>query len=142
MMLMTNHAKKRLLQRKLSISMLEGTFDVFLKIGRWDQKGERLTLNTNTDEFHNLITLCNEEFRKARNEYLRCKRISGKFCSEFSRKRLEQLKSVYRKCKNRLGLLKRLEHKCHITLVISSAGCLITAFKRTRHFKRDVRIRR
>lgn len=142
MLLITNHARQRLTMRNFSISMLEETLDIFLKNGRWDQKGDRLTLNTNTDEFHNLMTLCNEECQRARNEYLKFKRFSRKICSEFSLKKLEQLKLVYKQCKNRVCQIKRLEHKSHITLVLSSAGLLITAFKRNQHFKRDVKIRR
>jgi hypothetical protein len=132
----TEHAKRRMVERNYTASMLEDALEPMMKQGVWDQKSERITLNTNTDEFHSYLDAVSGLCQKMRNDYLMLKRTVKKCRTESAQLRLAQLKAVYKKCRNRLANLKRLEHKCRVTLVLSGSFVL-TVFRPDSRFKRD-----
>ena len=108
----TEHAKMRMVERNFTASMIEDAMEPLMKQGKWDQRNERLTLNTNTEEFHSFIESIASTYQKLRTDYLMLKRTVKKCRTESAQLRLAQLKAVYKKCRNKLANLKRLEHKC------------------------------
>lgn len=134
-MLYTPHALQRMNERHFSIGMIEDSITYFYKLGFWDQKGDRLTLKTNTAEFHERLTYLNNVCNRVRGfiRYLKKRIKSGERLQE----RLFYVKSFYKEAKLKLKNLKKLEHKQIVTLVIKN-DYLITVFKKKSHFKRDV----
>ncbi|MBQ8707272.1 MAG: hypothetical protein IJ523_04205 [Succinivibrionaceae bacterium] len=129
----TDHALQRMEERNFSQAMLDAAFEPLMKLGHWDQKNERLTLNTNTDDFHSYIRNISQLCQFARRELLMSRRDADRRQSPA----LEELKRRYKDLKSKLSNLKKLEHKGTVTLVIVH-NCILTVFKRGCHFKRDV----
>ena len=51
----SNHALRRMNARNITVAMVETSFDECLKFGNWDQKGDRLTIDATSDDFHEHI---------------------------------------------------------------------------------------
>ena len=51
----SNHALRRMNARNITVAMVETSFDDCLKFGNWDQKGDRLTIDATSDDFHEHI---------------------------------------------------------------------------------------
>ena len=133
----TNHALQRMEERNYSQAMLEDAFEPLMKLGHWDQKNERLTLNTNTDDFHSYIRKMSQLCQFARREMLMFRRGLRRDAECDQSPALEELKRRYKDLKSKLANLKKLEHKGSVTLVIVH-NCILTVFKPGCHFKRDV----
>ena len=48
----SNHALRRMNARNITVAMVETSFDDCLKFCNWDQKGDRLTIDATSDDFH------------------------------------------------------------------------------------------
>ncbi len=137
-MIYTNHAQKRINQRNYTTAMLDDALVAFSKMGKWDQRNERVTLRTNTDEFHSYLRSLTELFQTVKARFLQFKRQLKKtdMVSSEHQNHLQSLKQEYKSLKSMLSNLKLLEHKGAVTLVIVD-NVVLTVFKPLSHFKRD-----
>lgn len=132
----TEHAKMRMVERNFTASMIEDAMEPLIKQGKWDQRNERLTLNTNTEEFHSFIESIASTYQKLRTDYLMLKRRFKNEKTDSTAEKLSVFKELCKKWRKKLDNLKRLEHKCSVTLVMSG-NFVITVFKPGTRYKRD-----
>ena len=122
----SNHALRRMNARNITVAMVETSFDDCLKFGNWDQKGDRLTIDATSDDFHEHIQSTQKNLLNLKQQLAALK----------EKAKLEKLLTEPLKLK--LRALKKLEHKRRLTLVVSDEEILITAFVPTKHFRRDI----
>jgi hypothetical protein len=132
----TEHAKKRMVERNYTVSMIEDAMEPLMKQGKWDQRSERLTLNTNTDEFHDYLKSVNEICSKAKRDYLKIKKTLKGIKTATAIAKVKRFKNFYKQCKSKLANLRKLEHKSSVTLVLSG-DFVLTIFRPDSRFKRD-----
>ncbi|MBQ9220634.1 DUF4258 domain-containing protein [Succinivibrio sp.] len=135
MIIYTKHAEKRMEQRNFTTEMIEDSLCQFIKFGKWDQKGDRLTLKTNSDDFHSFIREQISECETLKSQLSKIKSTSPDekvFISES----IDKMKKKYKEAKKKLKNLRKLETKKNVTLVLNG-NVLLTVFIPTRHFKKD-----
>lgn len=134
MIIYTKHATERMEQRNFTPEMIEDSFNQFVKYGKWDQKGDRLTLKTNSDDFHSIIKSQISECEILKAKLSKSKAISAD--KGFLNESIDIIKRKYKEAKKRLKNLRKLETKKNVTLVFNG-NVLLTIFIPTRHFKKD-----
>lgn len=138
-MFYTEHARMRITERNFSIDMIEDAMNLFSLHGKWDQKNERVTLHTNSDEFHSHLRTVGRMYDTLKSKLLQLKRTI-KENSDPDAEQQEEFSRLKEKCKNVrkiLNNLKKLEHKGAVTLVIVN-NVVVTVFKPLAHFKSKV----
>lgn len=134
MIIYTKHAAERMEQRNFTPEMIEDSFNQFIKYGKWDQKGDRLTLKTNSDDFHSFIRSQISECENLKAMLSKSKSVSAD--NSFLSESIDILKRKYKEARRKLKNLRRLETKKNVTLVFNG-NVLLTIFIPTRHFKKD-----
>lgn len=132
-MIYSTHASKRMEQRNFNESLIETSLEDFYKFGTWNAKGDRLTLDGRSNEFHERIESLENLCQKTFDQLKRACRIKSDKAPLFS---INKIKKAYRALQKKLKYLKKIEHKGRITLVIED-NVLITVFKETRRSKKN-----
>ena len=132
----SNHALRRMNARNITVAMVETSFDDCLKFGNWDQKGDRLTIDATSDDFHEHIQSTQKNLLNLKQQLAALKEKAK--LEKLLTEPYETLKRKYKRLKLKLRALKKLEHKSRLTLVVSDEQILITAFVPTKHFRRDI----
>ena len=121
----THHALLRMNERNITTTMIEDSIDLFYRYGTWNDRSDRLTLDTASENVHKFIA------RKTRliNYLKRCMLGSRpSFDNGRQKARFLQLKKLYKLCRRQLKNLKKLEHKKRVTLVICDEW-LLTVYR-------------
>ena len=132
----SNHALRRMNARNITVAMVKTSFDDCLKCGNWDQKGDRLTIDATSDDFHEHIQSTQKNLLNLKQQLAALKEKAK--LEKLLTEPYETLKRKYKRLKLKLRALKKLEHKRRLTLVVSDEQILITAFVPTKHFRRDI----
>lgn len=53
----TEHAKERMAQRNIREEIITENLEMFYRYGFWNDRGDRLTLNTKSEIIHNMIKM-------------------------------------------------------------------------------------
>ncbi len=121
---LSRHAQARCLQRNIDGTMITKMFPLLLEFGSWNQREDRMTLQTRGKEFQLLIREIKRSMLKIKYQIHNLK--SSNSAMELITENKKQLKALKRYLKNIL----RLEHKDNLTLVLK-AGTVITAYMKT-----------
>ena len=82
----SNHALRRMNARNITVAMVETSFDDCLKFGNWDQKGDRLTIDATSDDFHEHIQSTQKNLLNLKQQLAALKENIPKTLSNFSRR--------------------------------------------------------
>ncbi len=137
-MIYTAHALQRMEERNFSKNMIEKNIDLFFALGKWNCRGDRITLDANNENVRRVIKerasmlqtiLCNIKDTSV---------ITTKTVKHFVNLSLKGSLSLFSYKKNVLKRmlkdLKKLEHKGEVTLVIQD-DVMISIYHKT---KRDL----
>ncbi|MDD6177999.1 MAG: hypothetical protein UHG91_01895 [Succinivibrionaceae bacterium] len=124
----SNHALNRMEQRSFSKTMIDECLDLFYKYGSWNSKGDRVTLETGDNNFHEII----DSQRKTLSE-------QKKLLANCTKEEISKIKNIVKKLKKSLRIFEKLEHKKSVTLIIED-DVIVTVFRQTKRIPRDKKI--
>lgn len=131
-LLLSRHAKERCLERNISGRMITEMFPVLLEFGNWNDREDRLTLNTDCKEFQLLVRELRLRLQKAQ------KVISSMKNKMVDLEVIEDNKNRFKELKKYLRKILRLEHKKNLTIVIKN-NVIVTVYMKTEKNKNDTR---
>jgi len=129
----TTHALNRMEERNITINMIEDSIELFYRYGGWNDRADRLTLNTASERIHSFI-LRKIKLKNRLKHFIRKCRISGE--TEISAERFIRLKNIYKLCSRQIKNLKKLEHKKRVTLVICD-NKILTVYRAVKRDKKN-----
>ena len=119
----TTHALQRMDERNFSKTMILESIDTIYKFGKWNDRIDQITLNTNSEDMHKIILSKRERLQSLKRALTHC-----------AKEELTKLKSMLKECKKSLKAFEKLEHKKSITLVIEE-DTLITVYQKQKRLK-------
>jgi len=132
----TSHAIDRMNERSITRTMLDDTMVFFFRFGSWNDRADRLTLRTDTEEMHRLIA-CKSKHLHHIKRYLARKRTETSLSAQNCRTAI--IKALYKRLQRQLRSLKKMEHKKEVTLVICGEKILTVYRTEKRHLRDTVK---
>ena len=141
----TEHAKERMAQRNIREEIITENLEMFYRYGFWNDRGDRLTLNTKSEIIHNMIKMKQHMLLivKQKLQALKHKSLSeNKDTVESSIEATHHdrtnkkalLTALYKRVNKKLKSLQRLERKEVLTLVLRDDH-VITVYKKVKRDK-------
>lgn len=145
----TEHAKERMAQRNIREEIITENLEMFYRYGFWNDRGDRLTLNTKSELIHNMIKMKQRmlsivkqkiQSLKHRHNDVSTKTDGSSSCvaAEAEHNALADKKvlltALYKRVNKKLKALQRLERKEVITLVLRDDH-VITVYKKVKRDK-------
>lgn len=129
MMTFTEHAKERMLKRNIREELISDSLEMFYRYGYWNERGDRLTLDTQSQNILDAI-----KQKKAVLSLIRSRLcLERRVLSDKSLSKIAKLKHLYKSVSKKLKTLQQLERKKVLTLIIKD-GSILTVYKKE---KRD-----
>lgn len=129
MMTFTEHAKERMLKRNIREELISDSLEMFYRYGYWNERGDRLTLDTQSQSILDAI-----KQKKAVLSVIRSRLcLEKRLLSDKSLSKIAKLKHLYKSVSKKLKTLQQLERKKVLTLIIKEDS-ILTVYKKE---KRD-----
>lgn len=129
MMTFTEHAKERMLKRNIREELISDSLEMFYRYGYWNERGDRLTLDTQSQNILDAI-----KQKKAVLSVIRSRLcLEKRLLSDKSLSKIAKLKHLYKSVSKKLKTLQQLERKKVLTLIIKEDS-ILTVYKKE---KRD-----
>ncbi len=129
MMTFTEHAKERMLKRNIREELISDSLEMFYRYGYWNERGDRLTLDTQSQNILDAIKQKKAVLSLIRSSLCLERRV----LSDKSLSKIAKLKHLYKSVSKKLKTLQQLERKKVLTLIIKD-GSILTVYKKE---KRD-----
>lgn len=145
----TEHAKERMAKRNIREEIITENLEMFYRYGFWNDRGDRLTLNTKSEIIHNMIKMKQRMLSIVKQKLLSLKHRhhhentmtnGGGTCvvaeaEHYAYKdKKVLLTALYKRVNKKLKALQRLERKEVITLVLRDDH-VITVYKKVKRDK-------
>lgn len=145
----TEHAKERMAQRNIREEIITENLEMFYRYGFWNDRGDRLTLNTKSEIIHNMIKMkqhmlliVNQKLQALKHKSLSenkdsvdCSVVATTVATpQANSNKKALLTALYKRVNKKLKALQRLERKEVLTLVLRDDH-VITVYKKVKRDK-------
>lgn len=145
----TEHAKERMAQRNIREEIITENLEMFYRYGFWNDRGDRLTLNTKSEIIHNMIKMkqhmlliVKQKLQALKHKSLSENKDSVESSVEATTVAIRHdrankralLTALYKRVNKKLKALQRLERKEVLTLVLRDDH-VITVYKKVKRDK-------
>ena len=128
----TLHSKNRMQERGINMNAIAWSSDVFHKLGVWDDSGDRLTLDTGSENFVSLVKSTSVQCQQLQQKIRKNRKTETDEIEDYlTRKCYKLLKKFYK-------AIRHLEHKGKINLVLTPEDVLVTIFCNNKRTKKNV----